>query len=156
MLVLDRSAEAPRPWPRRSIACDLQPSASIGWYCYVWAIERGRHDLVEKIGDTNPWPDVPVVASLLADWSDPWILVTVCHFMSRRPYQVIKYAPAIPGRIPFVFVPDAFEGTWLERPGAKWRPGEPYPNEWLQEAKEYMSRRRASEEHPAPARSAAE
>ena len=127
----------------------IAPKAEIGWYCYVWAIERGRTDLVDKIVHTDPWPQVPLDASLLADWSDPWILVTVCHFKSRDPYQVIQYAPPLPGRVPFVFVPDAFEGTWLERPGAKWRPGQPYPKEWLREAKEYVARQTALEERRA-------
>jgi hypothetical protein len=66
--------------------------------------------------------------------------------MSRQPYQVIQYAPSLPGRVPFVFVPDAFEGTWLEMPGAKWRPGEPYPEEWLRESKEYLARQKALED----------
>ena len=137
--VLDPTGYIPKPDTKvhRTL---VAPKAELGWYCYVWAIERGRKDLVEKISHTNPWSDIPVVASLLADWSDPWILVTVCHFMSKQPYQVIEYSPALPGRVPFVFVPDAFEGTWLEQPGSKWRPGEPYPKEWLREAEEYTAR----------------
>jgi hypothetical protein len=83
------------------------------------------------------------VASLLADWSDPWLLVTVCNWMSEEPYDVIKYSPALPDRVPYVTVPDEFEGTWLERPGAKWHPGEPFPEEWLRESEEYVARQRA-------------
>jgi hypothetical protein len=118
----------------------IVPKAEIGWHCNVWAIESGRNDLAEKIAQTNPWPEVPVVASLLADWSDPWILATVCHWASIEPYQVIKYSPPIPGRVPYVLVPEAFEGTWLESPGPKWRPGQPIPNEWLREARERAMR----------------
>ena len=79
----------------------------------MWAIESGRKDLAEKIAQMNPWPEVPVVASLLADWSDPWILVTVCHWMGREPHRVVKYSPPIPGRVPCVIIPDAYDGTWL-------------------------------------------
>jgi hypothetical protein len=131
----------------------VTPKAELGWYCYVWAIERGRKDLVEKISHTDPWPEVPVVASLLADWTDPWVLVTICHFITREPYQVIEYAPPLPGQIPFAFVPDAFEGTWLERPDNKWRPGEPYPKAWLRDAREYLAHQRAQEERRARASS---
>lgn len=122
----------------------IAPKAEIGWYCYVWAIERGRKDLAEKIAHTNPWPDIPVAASLLADWADPWILVTVCLWMTHAPYEVIKYFPPIPGRVPYELFPDAFEGTWLERPGPKWHPGEPYPEEWLREADQFVARQEAA------------
>lgn len=127
----------------------IAPKADIGWFCYVWAIERGRKDLVEKITRTNPWPDVPTIASLVADWSDPWILVTVCHLMSKHPYDVVQYSPPIPGRVPFVFVPEAFEGSWLEMPGPKWCPGDPIPEEWLRDAEEHIARQKALEERRA-------
>jgi hypothetical protein len=127
----------------------VAPKAEIGWFCFVWAVERGRNDLVEKISQASPWPDVPVVASLVADWSDPWILVTVCHLKSERPYEVVEYSPPIPGRVPFVLIPEAFEGTWLESPGPKWRPGDPFPGEWLREAEEYVARQRALEKRRA-------
>jgi hypothetical protein len=149
--VLESTGYIPKPDTRvrRTL---IVPKAEIGWYCYVWACERGRKDLADKIVHTDPWPQAPVIAWLLADWSDPWILVTVCNIVSRWPYQVIKYSPSLPGRVPFVFVPDAFEGTWLERPGAKWRPGYPYPKEWLREAEEYLARQKAREEHRTGAR----
>ena len=86
-LLEDTTGKGHRARVVRSGRTLIAPLAEIGWYCWVWAIERGRSDLAEKIVHTNPWADVPVVASLLADWSDPWILVTVCHFMSRQPYQ---------------------------------------------------------------------
>lgn len=54
----------------------VAPRAAIGWFWHLWAIERGRRDLVERISRTDPWPTVPVVASLVADWSDPWLLIT--------------------------------------------------------------------------------
>lgn len=134
----------------------IAPKAEIGFSCYVWAIERGRKDLVDRIISTNPWPEAPVAAWLLADWSDPWILVTVCNILTKWPYQVVKLWPPLPGSVPFVFIPEAFEGTWMERPGEKWRPGQPYPKEWLQEAKEYMARRRVREERQGTARPPAE
>jgi len=121
----------------------IAPKSEIGWFCCVWAIERGNKGLAERISQTSPWPKVPVVASILADWTDPWILVTVCDFKSKSPYQVIQYSLSIPGRVPSVFVPEMFEGTWLENPRPKWRPGEPLPNEWLREAQEYLARKRA-------------
>jgi hypothetical protein len=143
--VLEPTGYQPKPdtQVRRTL---IAPKAEIGWFCFVWAIERGREGLVDRICQTSPWPAIPIVASLLADWSDPWILVTVCHWMSRQPYQVVKYSPPIAGRVPFVFIPEAFEGTWLERPGPKWRQGKPFPEEWLRDAREYIARQKALDE----------
>jgi hypothetical protein len=121
----------------------VAPRAKIGWFWHLWAIERGRRDLAERIGKTDPWPSVPVVATLLADWSDPWLLVTVSHWGNDHPYDVVRYEPAILGRVPYEIIPNAFEGTWLEQPGPKWRPGDPFPEEWLRDAHEYVSRQRA-------------
>ena len=128
----------------------IVPKAEIGWHCNVWAIECGRKDVAEKIAHTNPWPEIPVVAWLLADWSDPWILITVSHWMSKQPYQVIKYSPSITGRVPYLFIPDEFEGTWLEAPGPKWRPGEPIPKDWFREAREHVTRQEALDARRAP------
>jgi len=121
----------------------IVPKAQIGWHCNVWAIERGRQDLADRITSTDPWPEVPVVASLLAYWTDPWILVTVSHWRSATPYRVVKYEPAVPGLVPYVILPEEFEGTWLERPGPKWRPGDPLPEEWLRDARQRVARQEA-------------
>jgi hypothetical protein len=121
----------------------IAPPAEIGWFWHLWAVERGRRDLAERVGATDPWPSVRVVATLLADWSDPWLLVTVSHWDNDHPYDVVQYEPAIPGRVPIEIIPNAFEGTWLEDPGPKWRPGQPFPDEWLSDAYDYMSRQRA-------------
>ena len=143
--LLEPTGYTPKPETRvrRTL---LAPKAEIGWYCFVWAIERGRKGLVERIGQTNPWPDIPVAASLLADSTDPWILVTICNWTSRQPYQLVQYAPALPGRVPFALVPDAFEDTWLERPGNRWQPGEPFPEAWLRDAEEFVARHQAPQE----------
>lgn len=118
----------------------LAPRAEIGWFWHLWAIERNRLDIAERISATDPWPSIPVIATLLADWSDPWLLVTFSHWTNEHPYEVIRYEPAIPGRTPVEIIPRAFEGTWLEHPGPKWHPGEPFPEEWLRDAEEYMRR----------------
>jgi len=121
----------------------IAPRAKTGWFWHLWAIERGQRDLAERISRTDPWPTVPVVASLIADWTDPWLLITVAHWQDEHPYDVVKYWPPIPGRVPYEIIPPAFEGTWLERPGPRWHPGEPFPEEWFREAYEYMLRQQA-------------
>ncbi len=69
------------------------PAPRLGWDLAVWAIERGRQDIVKKIAETDPWPDIPVVATLLADWSDPWILLTVAYWQNDHPYEVVRIEP---------------------------------------------------------------
>jgi len=134
----------------------VAPKAEIGWFWVLWAIERGRADLAQRISRTDPWPSVPVVATLIADWSDPWLLVTVSHWKNNHPYDVVRYAPPIPGRVPFEIIPGAFEGTWLEKPRPKWRPGQPFPEEWLRDAYEYTSRQQAlAARHARPGSSSA-
>lgn len=120
----------------------IAPTPQWGWFVTVWAIQVGRRELAAKIAQTDPWPEVPVRASLLADWTDPWLLVTVSEWKNNRPYQVIHYEPAIPGRVPMEVIPRSFDGTWLEAPGPKWKPGEPFPEEWFRERKGLRSGRR--------------
>jgi hypothetical protein len=117
------------------------PMPAIGWYFTLWAIEAGKRDLAIRICETDPWPAVPIRATLLADWTEPWFLVTIGYWASERPYRVIRYEPRLPGRVPFEIVPRSYEGTWLEHPGPRWRPGEPFPDEWIREAFEGRDRK---------------
>ena len=138
--VLEPTGYEPKPDTevRRTL---VAPRAEIGWYWFIWAIEPGRRDLAGRISRTDPWPSIPIVASLLADWSDPWLLITFGHWTNTQPYEVVRYAPALPGRTPVEIIPHAYDGTWLDLPGPRWRPGEPFPVEWLQDAEEYVARK---------------
>lgn len=120
----------------------VHPMPPLGWYLQVWAIEPGRRDLAERIASTDPWPAVRATASLLADWGSPWLLVTLAEWTDPKPYRAIRYSPALPGRVPFIMQPDAYEGTWLEHRGPKWQPGQPFPSEWVAESRRWVARQR--------------
>jgi hypothetical protein len=114
---------------RRTLTC-LAPR--YGWYLTIWAVEAGRLDLIDQIRGTDPWPTVRIAGSVLADWISPWILVTLAYWENDHPYTVVHYEPRIPGRAPLEIIPRAYDGTWLEVEGPKWRPGEPMPREWFE------------------------
>jgi hypothetical protein len=111
-----------------------------GWTFSVWAIEPGRRDLAERINDTNPWPTVRNFASLLMDWSDPWILMAFASMGTEPPYKVVRYEPALPGRVPIEIYPEAYEGTWLGDSSPRWQPGQPFPESWLRQSRDYVAR----------------
>jgi hypothetical protein len=90
------------------------PMPKWGWYLNVWAIEKDREDIVERILQTEAWSTVPRVGSLLADWHNPWVLVTIGFWATTTPYKIYRYSPRIPGRPPYKVVPSAYEGTWLK------------------------------------------
>jgi len=128
----------------------LIPAPPLGWFVSVWAIAPGRRDLVDRICETNPWPTVIPAGSVLADWGIPWILVTVAQWTNGAPYQVVRYAPSLPGRVPFHISPECYEGTWLEPPGPKWKPGEPFPKEWIMESRRWVTRQARNAERGIP------
>lgn len=118
---------------------------SKGWLVGVWALAPGRRDLAERIADTDPFPTVKAATSVLADWGTPWLLVTFAEWTDDAPYTVVRYAPALPGRVPFHMTPDPYEGTWLEASGPKWRPGQPFPKQWIDRSREWQARQRKNE-----------
>ena len=129
---------SPRPDTKRRRTL-VAPMPAMGWQFSVWAIQRGSRDIAERIAETNPWPTVETFATLLMDWSDPWLLLAFARWTAPKPYRLFRYEPSLPGRVPFERYPDAYEGTWLEHEGAGWYPGEPFPEEWLKQSREYVA-----------------
>ncbi len=121
------------------------PRAEIGSFWFLWAIERGQVAVMGRIAKTSPWPTTPVVGTLVGDWSDPWLLVVVVHWTNDHPYEGVRYDPALPGRTPVEMIPAPYDGTWLESPGPKWRPGDPFPKEWIDDSREFVARKRRME-----------
>jgi hypothetical protein len=72
---------------------------------------------------------------LVGQWEDP------------TPCEVAHYRPAIPGRVPFVMIPEMYQDTWLDDGGPRWDPRtdpEP-PQEWLRVAERWIERERAKQ-----------
>jgi hypothetical protein len=120
----------------------VHPNPPLGWYMSAWAIAPGRGDLADRIAATDPWPTVTAAGSVLANWGTPWLLLTIAEWTNNQPYEVTRYAPALPGRVPFHMTPAPYDGTWLEAPGPKWSPGQPFPRQWIDRSREWQARQR--------------
>jgi hypothetical protein len=105
----DYQTKSDRPRTRTFII----PAPENVWGLDVWAIEKSRPELVDKIKSTLPWPESEIVGYFSVDWTDPLILVTIWHGIVESPYQVVKLSPPIPGEIPFVLIPEKWANTWL-------------------------------------------
>lgn len=104
---------------RRTLAV---PRPKYPWGIDVWGIEPDRLALAQKIAATKPWPESVVLGSVLADWTKPWLLVTLWAGTHRSPYEVIKYSPPIPKRVPYIIYPEKYKGTWMEGVHGKLHP----------------------------------
>ena len=91
------------------------PVPSYPWGVDVWAIEAGKISTAERIVETVPWKKSEISGYLLADWTDPLILMTVWQGVCEKPFEIIKYQPRIEGetRAPYFILPEKWYGTWL-------------------------------------------
>jgi len=114
---------------RRTLLFPMPPRA---WGVDVWAFPPHHTIAREALLTTRPWPEVPLVGTLHADWTNPNILVTVWGGGPLNAYEVVKYEPAVKGYTPFEVFPESYEGTALYRVAHK----EPDPfrramREWI-------------------------
>lgn len=103
------------------------PAPEFMWGCEVWAVSPERADLVERIAETAPYERSIVTGTLLIDWLSPTLLLTSWAATGSDAYQIAKISPPVPGHVPFIKVPGAYEGTWLDpyfrakaKPDALW------------------------------------
>lgn len=91
------------------------PTPSYPWGVDVWAIERDKLSIAERIVETVPWQKTEISGYLLADWTDPLILMTVWQGVCEKPFEIIKYQPRVEGepRPPYFMLPEKWDGTWL-------------------------------------------
>lgn len=85
------------------------------WGVDVWAIETGKITIAERIAETLPWEKSEISGYILADWTDPLILMTVWQGLSDDPFEIIKYQPRVKGEegVPYFILPEKWGGTWL-------------------------------------------
>lgn len=92
----------------------IMPAPEFMWGCEVWAVSPDRPEFVDRLANTAPYAKSTVVDTLLVDWLSPMLLLTSWAATGLDAYQVAKISPPVPGHVPYIQVPRAYEGTWLE------------------------------------------